>query len=142
VYFIVSQLRLSPIDQEEYDVAMLQKFVALFPYSGFATLILAYFAYIGTSPTSDPEAPPPVTIEYDDSFDVIQVSAQWFQCPVPLNSMAQDSYNDLPDSVLAGRILAKAFHDDYDYENSIKVAEVGLERTRKLESERGKPFPK
>lgn len=55
---------------------MLQKFVALFPYSGFAALILAYFAYIGTSPTSDPEAPLPVTIEYDDSFDVIQVSAQ------------------------------------------------------------------
>jgi len=56
--------------------------------------------------------------------------------------MAQDSYNDLPDSVLATRILVNAFHEDHDYENAIKVAEVGLERTRKLESERGKPFTK
>jgi len=116
--------------------------VILFPYSVFATLILAYFAYIGTPPTPDPETPPPVTIEYDDSFDVIQVSAQEFQCTFSLNIVAQDSYNDLPDSVLAGRILAKAFHDYHDYENSIKVAEVGLERTHKLESERGKPFAK
>ena len=142
MYFIVLRLWLSSVDEEEYDVAMLQKFVALFPYSVFATLILAYFAYIGTPPTPDPETPLPVTIEYEDSFDVIQVGAQEFRCPVSLNTMKQDSYNDLPDSVLAGRILVKAFHDDYDYENSIKVAEVGLERTRKLESERGKPFPK
>ena len=76
MYFITPRLRLNYIDEEEYDVAMLQKFVALFPYSGFAALILGYFAYIGTSPTSGPEAPLPVTIEYDDSFDVIQVSAQ------------------------------------------------------------------
>jgi hypothetical protein len=54
--------------------------------------------------------------------------------------MVQDSYNDLADSVFASRILINAFHDDYDYENTIKVAEVGLERIRKLESERGKLF--
>jgi len=54
----------------------------------------------------------------------------------------QDSYNDLPDSVLASRVLVNAFHEDYDYENTIKVAEVGLERTRKLESERGRALPK
>jgi hypothetical protein len=52
---------------------VLQKFVALFPYSAFATLILAYFAYTGIPPTADPGSPPPVTIEYEDSFDVIQV---------------------------------------------------------------------
>jgi len=55
---------------------------------------------------------------------------------------AQDAYNDLPDSVFASRIMVNAFHDDFDYESTIKVAEVGLERTRKLESERGKPFRK
>ena len=38
--------------------------------------------------------------------------------------------------------MVNVFHDDYDYENTIKVAEVGLERTTKLESERGKAFPK
>ena len=54
---------------------MLQKFVALFPYSVFATLILAYFAYIGTQPTTDPESAHSATIEYDDSFDTIQVGA-------------------------------------------------------------------
>ena len=53
---------------------MLRKFVDLFPYSVFATLILAYFAYAGTQPMTDPESPPPVTIEYEDSFDAIQVS--------------------------------------------------------------------
>jgi len=53
---------------------VLQKYVALFPYSIFATLILAYFAYTGIPPTTDSESPPLVTIEYDDSFDVIQVS--------------------------------------------------------------------
>jgi superkiller protein 3 len=142
VYFIVLRLWLSSFDEEEYDVAMLQNFVTLFPYSVFATLILAYFAYIGTPPTPDSETPPPITIEYEDSFDVIQVSAQESRCPVLLNTMAQDSYNDLPDSVLASRILVKAFHEDNDYENSIKAAEVGLERTRKLESERGKLFVK
>ena len=68
-------MRLIYVDEEEYDVAALQKFVALFPYSVFATLILAYFAYTGTQPTRDPEPPHPATIEYDDSFDVIQVSA-------------------------------------------------------------------
>jgi len=68
-------LQLSPIDEEEHDFAVLQKFVALFPYSVFATLILAYFAYIGTPPTTDLESPPPVAIEYEDSFDVIQVRA-------------------------------------------------------------------
>ena len=62
-----------PPIEEEYDVAVLQKFVALFPYSVFATLILAYFAYTGTPPTADPETPPPVTVEYEDSFDMIQV---------------------------------------------------------------------
>lgn len=56
--------------------------------------------------------------------------------------MDQDSYNDLPDSVFASRILVKAFQEDHDYDNSIKMAEVGLERTRKLESERGKPLVK
>ena len=55
---------------------------------------------------------------------------------------AQDSYNDLPDSVFASRIMVNAFHDDFDYESTIRVAEIGLERTRKLESERGKPFCK
>jgi len=126
----------------EYDVVVLRKFVAMFPYSVFATLILAYFAYTGTPPTTDPESPPSVTIEFDDSFDVIQVSALQYRCPVSLNSMTQDSYNDLPDSVLASRILVNAFHQDHDYENTIKIAEVGLERTRKLESERGKLFTK
>lgn len=142
MYSIVPRLWLSSADEEEYDIAVLQKFVALFPYSVFATLILAYFAYIGTPPTPDPETPPSVTIEYEDSFDVIQVSAQKFRRSVSLNTMVQDSYNDLSDSVLASRILVKVFHDDHDYENSIKVAEVGLERTHKLESERGKPFVK
>ena len=56
--------------------------------------------------------------------------------------MAQYSYNDLADSVLASRMLVNAFHDDYDYENTIQVAEAGLERTHKLESERGKVFTK
>lgn len=56
--------------------------------------------------------------------------------------MPQDSYNDLPDSVFASRIMVNAFHNDNDYENTIQVAEVGLERTGKLESERGKMFPK
>ena len=56
--------------------------------------------------------------------------------------MTQDSYNDLPDSVFASRILVKAFHEDYDYDSCIKLAEVGLERTHKLESERGKAFVK
>ena len=121
---------------------MLQKFLALFPYSAFASLILAYFSYSGLSPTTDPESPHPVTIEYEDSFDAIQVSGPEFQRSRSLNSVVQDSYVDLPDSVLATRIAVDAFHNDYDYENSIKVAEVGLERTRKLESERGKPFPK
>ena len=126
----------------EYDVAVLRKFVALFPYSVFATLILAYFAYTGTPPTTDPESPPSATIEFDDSFDVIQVSALRYRCPVSFNPMAQDSYNDLPGSVLASRMLVSTFHEDNDYENTIKVAEVGLERTRKLESERGKLFTK
>ena len=54
---------------------MLQKFVILFPYSVFATLILGYFAYTGTQPMTSPESPPPAAIEYDDSFDVISVSA-------------------------------------------------------------------
>ena len=58
---------------------MLQKFVALFPYSVFATLILGYFAYSGTQPATDPESPHPATVEYDDSFDVIQVSAPEYQ---------------------------------------------------------------
>jgi hypothetical protein len=39
-------------------------------------------------------------------------------------------------------MMVDVFHNDRDYENAIKVAEIGLERTRKLESERGKPFPK
>lgn len=121
---------------------MLQKFVALFPYSVLATLILAYFAYTGIPPTTDPESPPPVTIEYEDSFDTIQVGALEHRCSVSLNPATQDSYNDLPDSVLASRILANAFYENHDYEDTIKVAEVGLERTRKLGSERGKPFTK
>ena len=66
---------LTSADEEEYDVSVLQKFVALFPYSVLANLVLAYFAYTGIQPTTDPESPPPATIEYDDSFDVIQVSA-------------------------------------------------------------------
>lgn len=65
---------LTPVGEEEYDVSVLHKFLALFPYSAFATLILAYFAYAGLPPTTDCESPPPLTIEYEDSFDVIQVS--------------------------------------------------------------------
>ena len=38
--------------------------------------------------------------------------------------------------------MVSVFHNDKDYENTIKVAEVGLERAGKLESERGKTFPK
>jgi len=116
--------------------------VALFPYSGFATLILAYFAYSGTQSTTGPESPPPDTMEYDDSFDVIQVSVLEHRRSGSRNTIAQESYNDLPDSVFASRVLIKTFHEYHDYENTIKVAEVGLERTRKLESERGKPFTK
>ena len=121
---------------------MLQKFVALFPHSGFATLILAYFAYTGIQPTTGPESPPTITIEYDDSFDVIHVSAPAYMLSDSPDPIPQDSYNDLPDSVFASRILVSAFHEDHDYENTIKVAEAGLECTRKLESERGKLFPK
>ena len=38
--------------------------------------------------------------------------------------------------------MVNVFYNDSDYDNTIKAAEVGLERTVKLESERGKPFPK
>lgn len=71
-------LPLTSAGEEEYDISVLRKFLALFPYSGFATLILAYFAYAGLSPTTDYDSPPPATIEYEDSFDVIQVS--WPEC--------------------------------------------------------------
>ena len=54
----------------------------------------------------------------------------------------QDSYNDLPDSLFACRIMVYVFYNDSDYQNTIEAAEVGLERTVKLESERGKPFLK
>jgi hypothetical protein len=54
----------------------------------------------------------------------------------------QDFYNDLPDSLFASRVMVSVFHNDNDYENTIEVAELGLERTGKLESERGKLFPK
>lgn len=37
--------------------------------------------------------------------------------------------------------MVEVFHNDYDCENTIKVAEDGLGRTQKLESERGKTFP-
>lgn len=56
--------------------------------------------------------------------------------------MTQDSYNDLPDSVFASRISVKAFREDHDYGNCIGLAEAGLKRTKKLESERGKAFVK
>lgn len=74
MYIIGLRSSLILAGEEEYDVAVLRKFVDLFPYSVFATLILAYFAYAGTQPMTDPESPPPVTIEYEDSFDAIQVS--------------------------------------------------------------------
>ena len=117
--------------------------MTLFPYSNFATLILAYFAYAALPPTADPEeSPPPTTIEYEDSFYVIQVSGPGLQYSNSLNPTGQDLYNDLPDSVFASRIVVNIHHTDCDYESIINAAETGLDRTRKLESGRGKSFPK
>lgn len=51
--------------------------------------------------------------------------------------MEQDAFNDLPDSIIAHRILSELYAAEADDENAIKVAESGLELVRRAEQDRG-----
>jgi hypothetical protein len=51
---------------------------------------------------------------------------------------SQDAFSSTPDSILAHRIVADVFRQEFDYENAVKTAESGLELVRKAESRHGK----
>lgn len=54
----------------------------------------------------------------------------------------QDSYNDVPDSIISNRIVAKIYLEDADYDNAIKICETGIALLQRTEFLDGKKLPK
>lgn len=52
----------------------------------------------------------------------------------------QDAFADLPNCLLAHRILSELYRIESDHENLIKVAEAGLELLKRTEASYGKPL--
>ncbi|KAJ7668399.1 TPR-like protein [Mycena polygramma] len=113
------------IDPESYDLALLRRFMELFPSLPMTSLLRAYFLYMDLPPVDGGDETPESPVEQTgDPFDLMM-----------------DAYTSISDSLIATQIIASVYLQECDYQNSIVVAENGLTLLARAETERGKTFP-
>ena len=56
--------------------------------------------------------------------------------------LIQESFQKLPDSIIAHRIAAEIYEQDEDYENALKVCENGIELAQRSEKNTCAELPK
>ncbi|CCM00695.1 uncharacterized protein FIBRA_02734 [Fibroporia radiculosa] len=112
---------------EGYDLTILRQFIELFPTSPWADLLVGYFGYmdIPLNNHNDEETQPQRKQDQDnDHIDTIL-----------------DAFGNLQDSIIAHRIVAELYDNEGDLENTIKVAESGLELVLRAEQSNDRPLP-
>ncbi|PCH43840.1 hypothetical protein WOLCODRAFT_138620 [Wolfiporia cocos MD-104 SS10] len=108
---------------EEYDFTILRRFVRLFPDSVTTKLIAGYFGYMGIPlAVGDEDEAQKQPIAEDEDFIGLII----------------DAVELLPESLFALRITVEMYHSEGDLENTIKMAESGLEATNHAETNSGK----
>lgn len=107
---------------EDYDFNVVGRLCRLFPESHLAQLITAYFGYMSIEIPDEEEESKQEQAKGDiDYVDIII-----------------EAFGSLADSILAHRIVAEIYQSEEDLENTIKVAESGLELVRRAERDSGK----
>ncbi|KAI0674837.1 TPR-like protein [Trametes maxima] len=110
---------------EDYDFGTLRQFIALFPELPLAKLLRAYFEYMAIRLDEDEDEEKPAS-EPDPDVDYVEIIVEMF--------------SSLNESILAHRIVAEIYEQEFDYENMIKVSESGLELVRRSEQNWGRPL--
>ncbi|KAA1474268.1 superkiller protein 3 [Dentipellis sp. KUC8613] len=113
---------------EDYGLSPMRQFMHLFPNTSMARLIQGYFLYNGIPLSEDEEdegISSPLPDDETDPFDAIL-----------------EAFSELSTSILAHRVLSSVYLWEVDYENSIAVAEVGLELVRRTVRASGKDLSK
>ncbi|TFY67241.1 hypothetical protein EVJ58_g1753 [Rhodofomes roseus] len=117
-----------PESIEQYDFAIMRQFVQLFPQAAHTSLIKGYFGYMGIPLTDNEDdedgSPHPNGDNAEDYVDMII-----------------DAFASLPDSIIAHRIMTEIYQTENDLENIIKVAESGIDVTRRAEQSTAKALP-
>ncbi|OBZ66566.1 Superkiller protein 3 [Grifola frondosa] len=109
---------------EGYDFNILRQYIQLFPSSPLTRLLIGYFGYMSI-PLSREDNESPDQDENEEDFA----------------DMIIDAFGSLSDSILAHRVMAELYEQEADLENTIKVAEGGLELVCKAEQQSGKSMP-
>ncbi|KAI0644651.1 TPR-like protein [Trametes meyenii] len=110
---------------EDYDFGTLRQFIELFPKHPLAKLLRAYLEYMAIQLDEEEEQEKPAS-EPDPDVDYAEIMVEMF--------------SNLNDSILAHRIVAELYEQEFDYENMIKVSESGLELVRRSEQNWGRPL--
>lgn len=111
---------------EGYDYKLLQQFIGLFPQSPLSRLISGWFAYNDIPVDGeDDDANQKHTIDPEEALDEIM-----------------GAFEESSNLILPHRILGEIYTMDEDHENTIKIAESGLELVKRAEVSRGRKFPK
>ncbi|TDL26128.1 TPR-like protein [Rickenella mellea] len=116
-----------------YDFDIFRRFMDLFPTSSMSELMREYLLYSGLplhdQKDEDVEAASNARIQQtDDSLED------------PMDRIL-DSTADLPNSILAHRILAECYAREKDHDNAIKASERGLEILRQYQIDTSKQLP-
>ncbi|EMD32118.1 hypothetical protein CERSUDRAFT_119089 [Gelatoporia subvermispora B] len=117
-------------EMEDYDYDVLRKYVVLFQSLPLARLIQGYFGYHGILISQDDDESQDGRGENDEEEDGQEIYVD----------MIIDAFTVLPDSILAHRVAADMYAQEGDLENAIKVAEGGLELTKRAQQNWGKPM--
>lgn len=130
------------MDVEDYDYSVLRRYANLFPSSPMTTLIKGYFGYNGIpfveKDEEEADDEPPADDDEDYAGTII-VGTCVLRCRSPADSiLEQDAFGHLPGSILAHRIAAEVYEQEYDLLNVITVAENGLALLRTTEQNIGR----
>lgn len=117
---------------DDYGIDILSQFVLLFPDNALSKVIQAFAAHAGIvldkgDDDEEEGKKRPQNPDDDHVSTILVCSPVSFVSGPCTHSSGQDLFPAVRNSILAHRIVAEIYQSEEDHENTIKVAEDGLE---------------